>query len=299
MENRKFWKTEVPESLHKRIQGQILRLEVIGVYSSAIYFRAEHGWILMLHDKKYGAVPFGIAMQDVSQWIKYSRICPGMEALLTEQYLVFPETAVNLPIEIHPAWTHIAERPSAGIMAALLHREKEFLWNSSKGALKSLLDSMWEGKETVFSRQGRSGLIDLSGALCALDGQWVERALKGLVGLGPGLTPSFDDFLVGVVFTLQYARHFWREPPRRAILLAEKITQLAPVLTNEISAAYLSAAAAGYEFEILSELFASWHALEAEHRCLVRLESVGNNSGMDMLTGVLYCLEHFLDNMDF
>jgi hypothetical protein len=114
-------------------------------------------------------------------------------------------------------------------------------------------------------------------ALEALDRWLVGNALdteaEALIGLGPGLTPSGDDYLGGVLLALHQlgpaaqARSLWRwlEP------------RLAP--TSEISAAHLAAAATGEAHESL-------HAVLAGDLALEKLDAVGHTSGWDALAGI-------------
>jgi hypothetical protein len=115
-----------------------------------------------------------------------------------------------------------------------------------------------------------------------LVGNALDEEAQTLIGLGPGLTPSGDDYLGGVLIALHQlgrqaqARGLWRWlEPRLA-------------RTSAISGAHLAAAAAGEGHEAL-------HAcLEALHRAvpdwpavLARLDSVGHCSGWDSLAGLV------------
>src|SRR3954464_4939563 len=123
-------------------------------------------------------------------------------------------------------------------------------------------------------------------ALDAIERWLVGNALdddaQALIGLGPGLTPSGDDYLGGVLIALHQlgrevqARGLWRwlEPRLKR--------------TSAISAAHLAAAAAGEGHEALH---ACLHALcerDADWAgVLGDLESVGHTSGWDSLAGVV------------
>jgi hypothetical protein len=114
-----------------------------------------------------------------------------------------------------------------------------------------------------------------------LIGNALDNDAETLIGLGPGLTPSGDDYLGGVLIALQQldrkpqAQGLWRwlEPRLKR--------------TSAISAAHLTAAAAGEGHEAL-------------HRCLEvlctggewtgaldALANVGHVSGWDSLAGVV------------
>jgi uncharacterized protein DUF2877 len=115
-----------------------------------------------------------------------------------------------------------------------------------------------------------------------LVGNALEDEPQTLIGLGPGLTPSGDDYLGGVLIAL---RQFGREAQARGLW-----RWLEPRLkrTSAISAAHLAAAAAGEGHEALH---ACLHALCEPGtdwtRVLAELESVGHTSGWDSLAGVV------------
>jgi len=125
-------------------------------------------------------------------------------------------------------------------------------------------------------------------ALEALD-RWLAGHALGnetaqLIGLGPGLTPSGDDYLGGVLLALRcmgrgaQADSLWR--------------WLAPRLsghTSAISAAHLGAAAAGEVHEALHEVLENLSAWQVPdlHPSLARLDAVGHTSGWDALAGVV------------
>jgi hypothetical protein len=112
-----------------------------------------------------------------------------------------------------------------------------------------------------------------------------RAALAGLVGLGPGLTPSGDDFLCG--FLLAGRCRLDRAPLLRA-LEAEALERLPS--TGPVSATFLRCAAEG---QASGELRALAQALRDGAGCrepLAALCAFGHSSGMDLATGFLYGL---------
>ena len=121
-------------------------------------------------------------------------------------------------------------------------------------------------------------------ALEAIDrwlvGHSLDAAAEGLIGLGPGLTPSGDDYLGGVLVALQlrgrgvHAASLWRWlEPRLA------------ARTSPLSAAHLAAAAAGEAHEALHEVL-NGGAPE-------RLDGVGHCSGWDAFAGAMAVLGNY------
>ena len=118
----------------------------------------------------------------------------------------------------------------------------------------------------------------------------LEQAALRLLGLGPGLTPSGDDFVGAVFFTLQHAprTHWAAELP--AVL--DRIRTAARGATNRISAALLSDLLDGQSFRALHDLML---ALDSEDPILIdaaaqALMNIGASSGCDMLCGALLAL---------
>lgn len=114
-----------------------------------------------------------------------------------------------------------------------------------------------------------------------LIGNALEEEAATLIGLGPGLTPSGDDYLGGVLIALH---HLGRKPQAQSLW-----RWLQPRLprTNALSAAHLAAAAAGEGHEALHHCLAALCTTAPDWRnALERLDKVGHCSGWDALAGV-------------
>ena len=129
-------------------------------------------------------------------------------------------------------------------------------------------------------------------ALDAIERWLVGNALANeaeiLIGLGPGLTPSGDDFLGGVMIALHYvqrktqAQGLWR-------WLKPRLSRTSP-----ISGAHLEAAAAGEGHEAQHE--ALEHLFQREpgwDGVLTRLDAIGHCSGWDALAGAVIVAKSF------
>jgi hypothetical protein len=106
-----------------------------------------------------------------------------------------------------------------------------------------------------------------------------------LIGLGPGLTPSGDDFLVGALALLdaigERAAH---------AALARAIVDASPNLTTPLSACFLRAAAAGHIGEALHRAVSSSITGDAGS-AVAAVEKIGHSSGWDMLAGAMTALK--------
>lgn len=132
-------------------------------------------------------------------------------------------------------------------------------------------------------RTAGPAIEQLQRSLFAADdhGDAVAEAVSRLVGLGPGLTPSGDDVLGGLMAGLQF---FGRAP--LAADLARIVLPAAKAGTNLIAQAHLGAAASGQlSAPLWDMLLAIAHAGAGLGDALVRVAKIGHSSGWDTLTG--------------
>jgi len=132
------------------------------------------------------------------------------------------------------------------------------------------------GKHNALSGHAQPGLDALEHWLV---GNAISNEAEQLIGLGPGLTPSGDDYLGGMLVALRLAGRsmqaegLWRWLQPR---LKER--------TSAISAAHLAAAAAGEGHEALHEVLNGGLDLDA-------LDAIGHTSGWDALAGAMAVLK--------
>jgi len=117
-----------------------------------------------------------------------------------------------------------------------------------------------------------------------------ERGFRELLGLGGGLTPAGDDFILGVVFAMQIML-----PLAEARDILIPLPLLAEGRTSQLSIAYLRAATDGavsfpwhsFSKAIIAE---NSYALYGAARSILK---VGETSGSDALTGFISMLGQF------
>jgi hypothetical protein len=124
--------------------------------------------------------------------------------------------------------------------------------------------------------------IGLSRTLASGDKHEVSLASGALAGLGPGLTPSGDDFLIGAMYGL------WSSlPTAEAKALSRAICAASVGRTNRISAAWLAAAAEGQAIEAWHDLVDALRTVDEDlvPRACRQLINLGHTSGADALAG--------------
>ncbi|MEN8174066.1 MAG: DUF2877 domain-containing protein [Chloroflexota bacterium] len=138
-----------------------------------------------------------------------------------------------------------------------------------------------------FAGTAQIAVQSLSKGLRGHDLKFIEEAAVRLVGLGLGLTPSGDDYLMGVIFGL------WIGYPKNfAVRCAELIYQTAREKTNHLSAAWLGAAADEEAGEIWHHLFGALisHEKTLLQQSIARILAAGHSSGGDALAGFILAL---------
>ncbi len=228
-------------------------LLAVGVFSGGVYFSFPDGALLMLHDRRYGSLPFGAALDGFAGRGRLLGIEAGMPALLSGETLSIP--AAGFAVSVRFA---AAPVPSGRIAERFLREAVP---------LAAMPDDL-------FSRAAAPALEKLDRGLAADDDALLRAAVRGLLGLGTGLTPTYDDHLTGLLFCLHYAG---QPVPALDRAVLDSLDR-----TNRYSAAFLRAAAEGGHFSLLADCLETGGAAALE-----RLLSVGSSSGHDMLAGMV------------
>jgi hypothetical protein len=122
----------------------------------------------------------------------------------------------------------------------------------------------------------------LSRALANADISIARTAASQLAGLGQGLTPSGDDFIMGAILAA------WIIHPIDIVkVFADDLANTAASLTTSLSAAFLISAGKGEAESLWHDFF---YALLSENKMTIqasleKLHNVGHTSGVDALAG--------------
>lgn len=130
----------------------------------------------------------------------------------------------------------------------------------------------------------RVAAADLTGML--LDGRDPAPAVRALVGAGPGLTPSGDDVLCGVLLGLRLAGRL------DAVASLGDVVRRQLGATTSLSAALLTEAADGYAVPQVVRLTAAL-ARDDDRGAVAaagEVAAVGHSSGRDLLAGLVSAL---------
>ncbi len=136
-----------------------------------------------------------------------------------------------------------------------------------------------------------SAISKLMPALISADFTIIREASHELGGLGAGLTPAGDDFLVGIMHGL-WSIYPDPESLAKSLIIAES----AIPRTNSLSAAWLKAAANGEAGEPWHQLIKAVVAQSKEETeaAVMRILPTGHSSGADALGGFSALIRGFL-----
>lgn len=167
-----------------------------------------------------------------------------------------------------------------------LNRQTDLLWRLlDESAPPDSMAALLLGRSSeAYHQRAYGAWADLAQGLKSGKAELSKRGARAMAGLGPGLTPAGDDFLIGIIYAIHCS-------PGSGGLhhLVEIIRDTAIPRTTRLSAAWLEAGARG-------EASCGWHSLvdamvagrEREvEAAAYQILPTGHTSGADALAGFL------------
>ena len=243
---------------------------ILHIFDSACNLINEHGEVLSIATPQIGNGPFNLVVEDIVCFSEH--LNPASSIFISDSKL----TLGNLTIQVadanlwkpRPDWEHLhgnRDKIAHQLMKLSLPKDQPLLAQSLVSNLSLALANK-----------------DLSSAL---------KITSQLAGLGPGLTPAGDDFIMGALYAV------WIIHPRAvASVLAQNIANNAAPLTTSLSAAWLRSAGRG-EAGVLWHQFFEVSVGRVDNPTYLReamdkILSVGETSGADALAGFFSTLSY-------
>jgi hypothetical protein len=272
-------------------RGRTLGGHVRSVYRAAIYVdRAAPDGLLVVAIDDVGGVPGGILVRGAAD-LRETGIRPGMAVLPSPDGLAVPTAAVEIDLSRAVTWSPALPagarfEPTAELAGAVDAARIVAVRFTPSGGLAPMPSGDDEPGEPWLFRAR-----DLIGAQTTALGTGDVASAVGptidLIGLGIGLTPSGDDYLVGMLAGLDATG----DPARHDLALA--IAAHAPSRTTAVGAAALGHAAAGSYSERLHDLLVAFGGgrLRDLAAPIERMMVYGATSGSDTLVGLFAALD--------
>ena len=265
------------------------------VFRHACNLEMADGTLLTLLTLKQGNVPHGIRCTVPAAEGFHAYLQPGQAVVAEEKLLCFPAAELSVDVSSATRWQGtLADCPidtdSACTIEALSTIRASLCDVAPCGGIASLLlnDSPPHDRMALAMRARLLATLPLLAlATEHQDCVKVSFALERLVGLGPGLTPSGDDFIVGYLAAL----HARCNRERRIEHLLQGLigpVRLLAKRTHAISRQFLLNAAAGEFSESLVRIVRAISRQQdvAEHAAAAA--HIGHTSGTDSMMGLLF-----------
>ncbi len=276
------------------------KASVHSVFAAAANLRPEKGSrLLTLLTAGCADLPQGIRLATPQGFSFDKELHPGDQLICHNNFLA--DERERLSIDMHQAkrWTCWLPRLDAEAITPLVMAAWTLAWQvllERQNRINACIPIEEQSTEDFYGLAAMSGKMDakireLVDAARNLDLS-ESSSISGLVGLGYGLTPSGDDFLVGFLTGLRCTAG--KKPDRLAYLsaLGNMVVRVSRQ-TNEISRTYLFHATRGQVSSRLVDLAEAIALGEyADHVRQVTLGAmqVGHSSGMEMVSGLLFGL---------
>lgn len=295
--------SDVQAALENEAKGSI-----IGLFSSSCYCLMEKSDILMLYEDQWGSVPFGIGFNNIGEVLHKSKLATSMQIYCSKQGIYIMEAGLMLYIikQVSIPAQKTLKKLSPQMVRCNIRIVRNLLRQWPGGCIKELydfVDHLFQENENincietmnVYSKKSLPYINKLLNALAKNNEEMIKNSLEGLLGMGPGLTPSLDDWLTGFIYTVTFAQNKLKIEYPCIQTMKSLLPTMSRKKTSLISAAYVCAAVKGEGFSLLDNLLtAIMTETEAVDRAAWQILKIGSNSGADMLTGILFAVEALL-----
>lgn len=285
--------TRMSDAVPRRIaSGAFAPAAIHSIYRSVVNVSMSD-WLLSIASPATGGLPNGILV-DLGPDLRTLGLRPGMPVVVTDVGVGVPHIGLVIDLVEATRWSpRLTSSPDGTARAARRWRRRTgATWalardRGASGGLGALLGNDRGSADDLGTVRRARGIVDeLRAALLAGERRTAVLAARGLIGLGPGLTPSGDDLLSGIEAALCALRS------ATAGFLGDAIHDLDD-RTTAIAATLLRHAADGEFAERIHALMIALLAEddEAVPAAIDRAVAWGATSGTDCLLGVLLGLD--------
>jgi Protein of unknown function (DUF2877) len=278
--------------LARRFCRHVRFAEVVAAFDRSFYLGADDMFIC-IGEREIGDGPLTMVADGLSFLLSHLGVDRGQRAFISPRGIRIGDS-VRLTFDCCERWCQPGWPPSlspTGLIDTADALIRATMVRSPQAGLAQPVCCAHEGRGSPLARIASARIANfaywLSSALrthCAPAGALTEPVQR-LIGLGPGLTPSGDDFLMGALALLDAIAE------RKAhTALARALIDASPASTSPLSYCFLRAAAAGYIGENLHRAVSSAISGKPD-AAIAAIQSIGHSSGWDMLAGIATTLQ--------
>jgi Protein of unknown function (DUF2877) len=223
--------------------GKPTAVSLLHIFNQVINLIDSDGEIISVVQAKIGAGPFALVLAEERPFPHYVSIHAPIHK--TADSLHIGQLHIDLRTanvwQPRPRWQLLQEQ-----QPSWLH-----LLPMLQTAVAQEDHRLTAGSLAHFVERFRRATAAVQQAVAHSNAAQLQTAVTALAGLGPGLTPAGDDFLLGLLLGL------WATRPEAEVAdLAGRVLETAVPRTTQLSAAWLTAAARG-------EAVLAWHRFVA------------------------------------
>ncbi len=240
------------------------RPRILHVFEQASNLINERGEVLSIVIPEIGNGPFNLVVGESIDFSKHLNV----ESQITFEINCLKLGEITINTESATLWSPCPDWE-------MLHTNKDKI----RSQLRSLPNANYQ------PLLPNSLISSFSSALVGVNISPALAVTSQLAGLGAGLTPAGDDFILGAILAVWIIHS-----QAIAKIIAEEITNTAAPLTTSLSAAWLRSAGKGEAGILWHEFFdalISTNAMQISE-AINRILAVGETSGADALAGFIY-----------
>ena len=274
------------------------RGRVHSVFERACNIETRAGELVTLLAEGMGNIPHGIRLAGPVAPFE-SWLIPGQNAILDKLALRVPDAGITVDLSGATVWRGAVGAvsmdvclmdPGGGAIAALRELRATLVERAPEQGFAPLLAGHANARSSVergFAARLAQTLPLLARATERRDVRAIAGVVARLVGLGPGLTPSGDDFITGYLAALWSRAGFENGIDAMLQPLADLLAPLF-LCTNAISRQMLSDAAQGRFAERLIDVTRAVAGTGDVVDATANALASGHSSGADTMCGLLF-----------
>jgi hypothetical protein len=215
----------------------------------------------------------------------------GMKAVVNKNEIKIPEVCISIKLTGAKVWDSSPLFLRSKISEEILNKNIEKIRDLTLkyGEIEGIA-SILDGDKVA--NHYKDFIIDsvrkLTRGIKYNDYKMITEASKRLIGLGPGLTPAADDFLLGILASLYYIGYYFGNHLENLKKIAGFIIYDLPGRTTFISEIMLrNGMKARFSEPIRNLMFAVIHNTSVQDKC-INLLNIGGTSGSDCAAGIVF-----------
>lgn len=283
------------------IEHPKVTVSVHSIFDQAVNLISQEDVFMTLLSLKKDLSPMSMTIDFQRDFIK--GLCNNDVIELTPEAMVHKRSKKSINIEEALVWP--CEAYVGGLSLSKDEQVKNCLlleaglkkYGSDLGLLPllSVLDQTRDFKGNTYTAFIEEVFLALIGFLKAQDDVELLALLPKFIGFGPGLTPSTDDFLSGVMVSLVYDGLVNKKNLPQVYALTKAVAKLSKGATTRVSEAMLFHAASGKTTKKAQALMHALyrHSGQDIESLATAIISNGASSGSDFLLGVL-CMQRII-----